>query len=234
MKRDAVLFYKSFEEAISMLPDEDQLKAYRAIIRYGLYGEEPNVDGVAGAVYLLAKPQIDANNRRYENGKRGGRPKRTETDPVDNQKITEIKPNVNQNTTNVKAKDKDKDKDKVKDNKHTVRSSAQIESVFETVWKAYPEKKGKGRVSDKDKRKIAEIGSDKILAAINRYKDEVDRSGWKHYQNGSTFFHSGYLDYLDENYEPSKQRDRSLRMFNNAPARNYDMDELERKLLATN
>ena len=83
-----------------MLPDEDQLKAYRAIIRYGLYGEEPNVDGVAGAVYLLAKPQIDANNRRYENGKRGGRPKRTETDPVDNHKITEMKTNVNQNTTN--------------------------------------------------------------------------------------------------------------------------------------
>ena len=115
-----------------------------------------------------------------------------------------------------------------------MRSSAQIESVFETVWKAYPEKKGKGRVSDKDKRKIAEVGIEKMLTAISRYKKEVDGSGWKHYQNGSTFFHSGYLDYLDENYEPSRQRDRPACLFNNAPTRDYDMEELERKLLATN
>lgn len=234
MKREAVLFYKSFEEAISMLPDEDQLKAYRSIVRYGLYGEEPDVDGVAGAIFLLAKPQIDANNRRYENGKRGGRPKKTEIESDYKQNISEVKPNKNQNITNIKAKEKDKDKDKVKDNKHTVRSSAQIESVFETVWKAYPEKKGKGRVSDKDKRKIAEVGIEKMLTAISRYKKEVDGSGWKHYQNGSTFFHSGYLDYLDENYEPSRQRDRPASLFNNAPTRDYDMEELERKLLATN
>ena len=77
MKREAVLFYKSFDEAISMLPESEQLKAYRAIIKYGLYGEESEVSGVAGAILSMAKPQIDANNRRYENGKQGGRPKKT-------------------------------------------------------------------------------------------------------------------------------------------------------------
>jgi len=225
-----VLFYKSFDEAISMLSDDEQLRAYRAIIKYGLYGEEPELEGVAGAVFLLAKPQIDANNRRYENGKRGGRPKKTDGEADDNQSKTEIKPNENQNKTErkPKEKEKEKEKDKEKDNNNIV----QVEDVFEVVWKAYPEKKGKGRVSLADKKRIAQIGVEKMLIAIQRYKDEVSSQEWRHWQNGSTFFHSGYIDYLDENYEESKQR--SPNSFNNATPRDYNMDELELKLLRTN
>lgn len=113
-------------------------------------------------------------------------------------------------------------------------NKSDIEGLFETLWKLYPEKKGKGKVSDKDKRLIYDIGLDHMTRAINRYIAEVSVTGWKHYQNGNTFFHSGYLDYLDENYEPSRQRDRPACLFNNAPKRDYDMEELERKLLATN
>ena len=247
MKREAVLFYKSFDEAISMLSDEDQLKAYRAIMRYGLYGEEPSVDGVAGAIFLLAKPQIDANNRRYENGKQGGRPKRTDDNEKDNsnkakdkQENTDKKPNENLTKTNAEAKEKDKvkdkvkDKDKIKENTNNVPTRAEIELIFENLWKAYPEKKGKGRVSYADKRKLADIGEDHIFRAIARYMNEIKQTGWKQYQNGSTFFHSGYIDYLDENYEKSKHRGRPASNFNNDTPRDYNMDELEMKLLATN
>lgn len=229
MKREAMLFYKSFDEAISLLPDDDQLKAYRAIIRYGLYGEDPDIDGVAGAIFLLAKPQIDANNRKYENGKRGGRPKKTENDAEEKQEKTEIKPKENLKETEAEPKEKDKEKDKVKDKKNT----AQINDIFEKVWSAYPEKKGKARVSDKDKRKIAEVGLDKMLQAIQRYKDDVKSTTWRHWQNGSTFFHSGYIDYLDENYEKSNQW-KPPNGFNNAPMRDCDMKELELKLLQSN
>ena len=227
MKREAVLFYKSFDEAISLLPDEDQLETYRAIIRYGLYGEEPDIDGVSGAIFLLAKPQIDANNRKYENGLRGGRPRKSEDEADKNQDETKEKPIENQDETKEKPKEKDKEKDKDNDNVNI--KTAQINEIFEAVWKAYPEKKGKGKVSDADKRKIAKIGIDKMLLAIQRYKDDVNSTDWKHWQNGSTFFHSGYIDYLDENYEKSIQN-----KFNNAPVRNYNMNELELKLLATN
>ena len=62
--RDSVLFYRSFVDAIDMLPDDEQLKAYRAIARYGLDGTEQMtaLDGAAGAVFLLAKPRIDKSN----------------------------------------------------------------------------------------------------------------------------------------------------------------------------
>ena len=90
MEREAVLFYKSFDEAISMLSDEDQLAVYRAITKYGLYGEETELTGAAGAIFLLAKPQIDANNRRYENGKKGGAPKGNQNATKSKKKTTQF------------------------------------------------------------------------------------------------------------------------------------------------
>lgn len=106
--RDSVLFYRSFYEAVKNLPAEEFKKSVQAILEYGLDGEEPKTEGIEKTVFLLTKPQIDANNRRYENGKRGGKPKC-------NQGVTESKPNDNQNLTSPEPKEKVKVKDKVKD-----------------------------------------------------------------------------------------------------------------------
>lgn len=92
MKRDSTIFYRSFYDAIKDLPAEEFKAAMTAIMEYALDGTE-NPEGVIAATVLkLVKPQIDANNRRYENGKKGGRPK-TEEEPSNNQK----KPRANQN-----------------------------------------------------------------------------------------------------------------------------------------
>lgn len=120
-----------------------------------------------------------------------------------------------------------------KSKKSNTSKSKDLEEVFEAAWKMYPEKKGKGRVSDEDKRKIAEIGLEHFSRAVNRYRSEVESSSYKQYQNGSTFFHSGYIDYLDENYEPSKERKKgSYRGYKNNDDTN--MDELEKILVGTN
>ena len=223
MIREAMLFYQSFDKAIDKLEDVDRLSLYRAITKYGLYGEEPELDGAAGAMFELVRPQIDANNRRYQNGKKGGAPK-------GNQNATKNKLETTKNNQKqAKEKDKEKEKDKDKDiNTNSAPSRAQIELIFERLWKMYPEKKGKARVSYADKRKIADIGEEKIADAIERYKKEVSAIGWKHFQNGSTFFHSGYVDYLEENYAPTAAKTKK------PPERDYDMDDLELRLLATN
>ena len=67
--RESVVFYRSFAEAIKALPKEEQLKALWAVINYGLDGVIPEEHGVHTAIFLMAKPQIDANNKRYQNGK---------------------------------------------------------------------------------------------------------------------------------------------------------------------
>jgi hypothetical protein len=41
-----------------------------------------------------------------------------------------------------------------------------------------------------------------VKRCIERYV--ADRPDWRHYMHGSTFFTSGYVDYLDDNYDPSK------------------------------
>ena len=100
--RDSFVFYESFYLAISELSATQQGKIFQAICRYALYEEEPELKGASAAVFRLVKPQIDANNRRYENGKKGaehgvkgGRPenpKETPNEPLKNPKQT---PNVN-------------------------------------------------------------------------------------------------------------------------------------------
>jgi hypothetical protein len=99
--RDSIVFYRSFYEAIKEIPLEEQGVVYNAIYGYALDGIEPELSGIAKAIFLLVKPQIDANNSRYENGKKGGKPKanqnETKTEPKPNQDETETEPNENVN-----------------------------------------------------------------------------------------------------------------------------------------
>ena len=72
--------------------------------------------------------------------------------------------------------------------------------MFESPWALYPNKKGKGRVSDAAKKKLQKYGFDQIKRCIERYMADQAENPWRKLQNGSTFFNSGYVDYLDENY----------------------------------
>lgn len=83
-------------------------------------------------------------------------------------------------------------------------AKSDVDEFFERVWKLYPNKRGKGQVSDAKKKKLYEIGFDELSRAINRYQEHLKRESWKRPQNGSTFFNSGYVDYLDANYNSTE------------------------------
>lgn len=93
MERNSFCFYRSFYDAIKSLPKKYQAQALDAVLAYGLDGVEPTeADGVIQAIFALIRPQIDANNKRYtngkkgaEHGKKGGRPKQ-EQEPKPQQK----------------------------------------------------------------------------------------------------------------------------------------------------
>lgn len=102
--RDSFIFYRSFYEAIKDLPRDIQGEIYTAIMEYSLYGNETeNLKPIARSIFTLIKPQIDVNNKRFENGSKGGRPKKSdvETFPHDKQVETKRKPNENQTETKV-------------------------------------------------------------------------------------------------------------------------------------
>ena len=82
-------------------------------------------------------------------------------------------------------------------------TKAEIDAFFEEIWKLYPVKKGKASVSDSKKKTLFAIGVDEIKRAIDRYLSELKKDeSWRKAQNGSTFFNSGYVDYLDKNFVP--------------------------------
>lgn len=105
-------------------------------------------------------------------------------------------------------------------------------ALFERLWKLYPVKKGKGQVSDAKKMKLLKIGFDEMSRAIERYKQYVNSVDYLQYQNGSTFFNSGYVDYLDANYADTvSQKKKPNNQFCNFEQHDYDFDSIEKKLL---
>lgn len=117
---ESFVFYRSFYEGLAYLPAEDQLATYKAIMDYAFYGTIPEAGGVVMAMFMLAKAQIDANEKRRSDGNKGGRPSKkpvvTETE-TSGYEVSEIekplviesetsgyektenpKPNVNVNT----------------------------------------------------------------------------------------------------------------------------------------
>lgn len=67
-KRDSLIFYRSFYEAISELPKETQADVYKAIFEYSLNFNEIEINGLAKTIFTLIKPQLEANNKRFLNG----------------------------------------------------------------------------------------------------------------------------------------------------------------------
>lgn len=105
--------------------------------------------------------------------------------------------------------------------------------LFERLWSLYPNKKGKGQVSDTAKKKLLKIGQEELERTIQRYKTELEKEDWRKPQYGSTFFNYGYVDYLDANYEPGKReptKQQKENKFNNFNQRDYDFTALEQAL----
>ena len=98
--KESFVFYRSFFESISLLPEDDQLGIFKAICEMALNETKVELDGMQLAIYKLVEPQLLANNRRYKNACKGGRPKnqsKTKAKPKQNQSETKVKPNENDN-----------------------------------------------------------------------------------------------------------------------------------------
>ena len=83
---------------------------------------------------------------------------------------------------------------------------------FERAWDLFPNKKGKSAVSKKAMRELAEAGETVVIAAVEKYKEEIERKGTeeKYILHGSTFFNGRWRDYVveDKPEEPMPQQQR--------------------------
>lgn len=125
-----------------------------------------------------------------------------------------------------------------------------IARACDEIWSLYPKKKGKATAYKKIPKLIKEYSLEEIKRCVNRYNAEIKAKGtdMQFIKQGDTFFNSGYVDYLDENYKevsPSNKIKPSNSFStnkNNIPTvktryhninetfRQYDPNELERLL----
>ena len=188
--RDSVVFYRSFYDSIKNIPEEDQLKVYTAIMEYAMNDIQPEIEGIALAIFLLVKPQIDANNKRYQNGMK----------PKTKQPISKTeaksKQNISENEAKEKEKEnvKEKEKENVKDKTYTC--------AFEQLWNAYPRKKEKAKAYKCYKARLADgFSEDELLLAVKRYADECKKNHTdeRYIKLGATFLgpNTPFWDYLE-------------------------------------
>ena len=111
MIRDSMVFYRSFYEATKRLPAEEFKEAVLSILDYALDGKIPETEGIGYTVFCMAKPQIDVNNSRYQNGIKGGK-KKAEDEPNDNQSLTKVEPSGTNTEPNANISKKKEIKEK--------------------------------------------------------------------------------------------------------------------------
>ena len=70
MERDSFIFYRSYYEAINGLKDKEQLYIFKAICELSLNNNEIKMDGISQNIFTAIKPQILANAKKYEAGKK--------------------------------------------------------------------------------------------------------------------------------------------------------------------
>lgn len=217
--RDSFVFYRSFAESVKNLPPEEYKKVMQSILDYALDGKEPEQSGIEYTVFCLVKPQIDANNKRYENGKKGGRPQKpsdNQEKPSDNQEITKPKPNNNQTVTtpepnvyvnvndnvNVKKKDTSVSKEK---------ASRFIPPTLEDI-KTYCEEKG-------------------YKLDYDRFIDYYTSNGWMVGKNKMKDWRACVRNWARKDSSGCAEYPTKVSKFRNFQERSYDMEKLTRDLL---
>lgn len=175
--RDSFIFYRSFYEAIQDLPKENQLELYNAIAQYSLNFEEPALNGLSNTIFKLIKPQLDANTKRFingkkgaEHGKKGGRPKneKPQNNPTgDKENNPTETPNKNVNVNK-----------NVNKNNNENKPIVQNENHFDEFWKHYTPIEQQGRAVGKGSKREAEVEYKKQL---KQYSHDQLMEGLKQY-----------------------------------------------------
>lgn len=116
--RESFTFYRSFIEGLRDVDDATFRRLVESISRYALDDIEPELTGLEYGMFTSWKANVDASNKRRENGKLGGRPSKekpmvTEEKPM----VIDTKPMVADEEPNKKENKKKKENKTIKEKK---------------------------------------------------------------------------------------------------------------------
>lgn len=224
--RDSLVIYRSFYEASKNMTPEEFKELWVNLLQYALDDEEPGdiQSPMAEAILTMAKPQLDANKSRQDNGKKGGapegnqnakkQPKQPKVDLKNNLRSNEKQPHVNVNDNeNVNANDNEK---------HIHEAPAKPKHALGEHKNVKLTEEEKARL-DKD------YGQEKTQAAIDFLSDYKKRKGYKSLDDNLTI-RKWVIAAVEE--EEEKRRKRAGPAYKQFEARDYDFDELEKAIIA--
>lgn len=234
---DSFVFYRSFFDGVQALPKEAQADAYAALCRYALDGIEPEPGGPEYVVFVMARAQIDANNRRRESGQRGGEAKASKavanaskpvakaskavasaSKPVANVNVN-VNANVNDNNTNDQPQ---------------APGRAHLATEFDELWKLYPRKEGKkaalaAYVKARTRKDNPAQKIDVYMGIVN-YNAAIKAAGtpMQYIMQGSTFFRG---ERWTDDFSHRPRADDRNKFNQGMESHDYDFDQLEKELL---
>lgn len=125
--RESFTFYRSFIEGLRDVDDATFRRLVESISRYALDDIEPELSGLEYGMFTSWKANVDASNKRRENGKLGGRPSKEK--PM----VTEEKPMVIDTKPMVTDEEPNKKENKKENKNKTIKEKKFIPPSFEEV-----------------------------------------------------------------------------------------------------
>lgn len=202
--RDSFIFYRSFFESIKGLDKEIQAELFDAICEFSLNDKTTEIQGIGKSVFILIKPLLEANNKRYANGKKAKR----------KQNVSKVKATSKQVISKDEGnKDKDVYKD-VNDNKEDGLPKGKSKVGEDLVVLVNSKLNRRYRCTDKVRRqwgaRIKEgFTLQDVSAAIENAKDSVHHKEHNlDYLTAEFFTRSDIIDkWSNRNATPSKEDD---------------------------
>ena len=178
MKNGIILLPEDMQAVMAFMTLEQLGLLFTALCSYACGKKPPEMEPLVGLGFETLKSRSQRNRDELENPNNQSKPDETRIDSRHNHNAAP---------------------------KPGKKVTGDADALFTKLWAQYPNKKGKGKISDAKKRSLLEIGEEHMLRAIRRYINEHNAKEKRGefvpcWQNGSTFFNSGYVDYLDENY----------------------------------
>lgn len=120
MERKQFTWYRSYYDALKELPAEEFRDIVLAVCAYALDGEEPELSGVARAIFTLIRPTLEVGRSKAENRSRteqtllsaeqtGNRPEQTKNKPEQTQNKRKQTGNKPEQTSKEKEKEREKE-----------------------------------------------------------------------------------------------------------------------------
>lgn len=118
MERKQFTWYRSYYDALKELPAEEFRDIVLAVCAYALDGEEPELSGVARAIFTLIRPTLEVGRSKAENRSRAEQTSISAEQTGNKPEQTKNKPEQTRNKPEQTRKEKEKEKEREKESEN--------------------------------------------------------------------------------------------------------------------